>query len=164
MPQIDIPEGVDPLMHLWTGMAPKLAIPAAMFTGAVYADCSLSLREFEAARFAIANANDCAVCLSWRSARDAPKFKDDPHPPDEEFYSNIGKDWEGFTERERLCADFAERFATDHLSMGDPYWQRMRAAFTDDEIVELGLAVGSWLAFGRLQRVLGVDACRVPQL
>lgn len=37
------------------------------------------------------------------------------------------------------------------------------AAFSDDELVQLGLCVGSWLAFGRLNRVFGVDgSCRVP--
>lgn len=149
-------------MHLWTGMAPKLALPAAGFTAAVYADCSLSLREFEAARITIARVNDCAVCLSWRSNRDVPRFQQDPNPPDEDFYAHVGKPWDGFTERETLTAQFADLFANDHLSMDDAFWERMHASFTDDEIVELGLCVGSWIAFGRLQRVLGVDACRLP--
>jgi histidinol-phosphate aminotransferase len=66
-------------------------------------------------------------------------------------------------ERERLAAEFAERFALDHLSMDDEFWSRLHAAFADDELVDLGLCVGSWIAFGRLNRVFDVDgACRVP--
>ena len=149
-------------MHLWSAMAPKLAIPAARFTGAVYADATLSLREFEAARITIARINDCAVCLSFRSGRDAEKFKDDPHKPDQDFYDHVGTEWEGFSERERLAAAFAHYFAIDHLAMDDAFWDQLHASFSDDEIVELGLCVGSWIAFGRLQRVLGVDACRIP--
>ena len=44
-----------------------------------------------------------------------------------------------------------------------PCGQRLHAAFTDDELVELALCVGSWVAFGRLNRVFDVDGgCRVP--
>ena len=39
----------------------------------------------------------------------------------------------------------------------------MRAAFTDPEIVELGVCVGMWVSQGRLNRILDIDgACRVP--
>ena len=164
MPRIDVPEGRDPLMYLWGEMAPDLTRPAVAFSGAVYDKCSLTLREFEAARTRIAQINDCAVCLSFRSGTDAPRYADDPNAPDDEFYAHVGQSWDGFTERESLAAEFAERFAVDHLGMDDAFWDRMRAAYSDDEVVQLGLCVGNWVAFGRLQRVLGVDACRVPQI
>ena len=81
----------------------------------------------------------------------------------EEFYAHVGGEWEGFSQREQLCAEFAERFALDHRSMDDGFWHRLHAAFTDDELVDLGLCVGAWMAFGRLNRVFDVDgACRVP--
>ena len=151
-------------MYLWTEMAPGLTRPAGAFTAAVYDECSLTLREFEAARTRIAQINDCSVCLAFRSATDAPKYAHDPAAPDDEFYAHVGQGWDGFSVREALAAEFAERFAVDHLGMDDAFWDRMRGAYSDEEIVELGLCVGSWVAFGRLQRVLGVDACRVPQL
>jgi len=70
---------------------------------------------------------------------------------------------ERLTERETLAGEFAQRFATDHLNMDDAFWSRLHEAFTDDEVVELGLCVGSWLAFGRLNRVFDVDGvCRIP--
>lgn len=69
----------------------------------------------------------------------------------------------GLAEREALAAEFARRFATDHLGIDDALWDRLHAAFSDDELVQLGLCVGSWLAFGRLNRVFGVDeTCRIP--
>jgi hypothetical protein len=41
-------------------------------------------------------------------------------------------------------------------------WARLHAAFSDDELVELALCVGAWIAFGRLNRVFDVDGgCRV---
>jgi hypothetical protein len=46
--------------------------------------------------------------------------------------------------------------------MDDEFWQRLRAAYTDEELVDLALCVASWLALGRFNRVFDIDgACRV---
>lgn len=153
MPRIDVPEGADPLIHLWAGTATGLTGPAAAFSDAVYKKTTLPLREFEAARISIARINDCTICLNLRTEGG----------PDQAFYDAVLGDGDGLTEREALAAEFARRFATDHLNMDDALWGRLHAAFTDDELVQLGLCVGSWLAFGRLNRVFDVDgSCRIP--
>jgi alkylhydroperoxidase family enzyme len=167
MPRIDVPADQDPLTFLWTRRATALTGKAGAFSGAVYERSELSLREFEAARTRIAQINDCVLCLGWRTARDVPSRSTDGDPDEvpEEFYANIGANlaWDGFSERERLAAEFAERFAIDHRNMDDAFWARLRAAYTDDELVDLGLCVGSWIAFGRLNRVFDVDGgCRIP--
>ncbi len=164
MPRIDVPDGTDPLLHVWGSMAVGVTRPAAMLSHAVYASTTLPLREFEAARARIAQINDCQICLGWRSARDVPTRADDADPPDEEFYAHVGDpSWAGFSERERLAMVFAEKFATDHLSIDDAMWTELRSAYTDDELVELAVCVGAWIASGRLQRVFDIDgACRVP--
>jgi alkylhydroperoxidase family enzyme len=164
MPRIAIPEGQDPLIHAWTGVAPGLSIPAAQFSAAVYEKSQLPLREFEAARIRIAQINDCHLCLGWRSGVDSPARAAEADTVDEEFYAHVGDPtWEGFSEREVLAAEFAERFALDHIEMDDEFWSRLRAAFTDSEIVDLGLCVGMWVSQGRLNRVLDIDGgCRVP--
>jgi alkylhydroperoxidase family enzyme len=65
--------------------------------------------------------------------------------------------------RERLAAEFAERYASDHLGMDDDLWDRLHAQFSDAELVDLGLCVASWLALGRFNQVFDIDgACRVP--
>jgi alkylhydroperoxidase family enzyme len=155
MPRISVPPDRDPLMFLWSERATGLAPKAAAFSDAVYKASSLPIREFEAARTRIAQINDCKLCREWRTA---------PGEVDEEFYAHVGVDpsWSQFSDRERLAAEFAERFALDHLSMDDEFWARLHAAFSDDELVDLGLCVGSWIAFGRLNRVFDVDGgCRV---
>ena len=140
MSRIDVPSGRDPLLHLWCGTGNKLTGPAAAFSDAVYRKSTLPLREFEAARITIARVNDCSICLSLRPEGD----------PGQAFYDAV-------------LGDGAQRFAVDHLGMDDAFWERLHAAFSDDELVQLGLCVGSWLAFGRLNRVFGVDeACRIP--
>ncbi|MEY2568185.1 MAG: hypothetical protein QOE35_2714 [Actinomycetota bacterium] len=163
MPRIDVPVDKDPLVFLWTERARSLTSTAGAFSDAVYKRSTLPLREFEAARTRIAQINDCTICRGWRTARDVVGWSDDPDAVPEAFYANVGADWDGFSEREMLAAQFAERFALDHLGMDDAFWSRLHAAFTDDELVDLGLCVGAWIAFGRLNRVFDVDgACRVP--
>jgi alkylhydroperoxidase family enzyme len=67
------------------------------------------------------------------------------------------------TERERLAAEFAARYATDHRRMDADLWDRLHAVYTDDELVDLALCVASWLALGRFNQVFDIDgACRVP--
>ena len=154
MLRIDVPDGRDPLLHLWTGTGNELTGPAAAFSDAVYRKSTLPLREFEAARITVARVNQCAICLNLRPEGG----------PDQAFYDAVLSGAEvGLTAREALAAEFARRFATDHLGMDDALWARLHAAFSDDELVQLGLCTGSWLAFGRLNQVFGVDeACRIP--
>ncbi len=165
MVQIAVPSDQDPLVHLWTALAQPLAGPAATFSDAVYRRSTLPLREFEAARITIAVINDCAVCKVWRTERDVPDREASAlgPAPDQAFYDDVLGDRATLSEREWLASEFARRFATDHMNFDDELWARLHAAYTDDEIVELGLCVGSWIAFGRLNKVLGVDvACRLP--
>ena len=148
MPRIDIPEGHDPLLHFWAGTQSKLTAPAAAYSDAVYTKGLLSLREREAARISIATINQCTICLNLRSDEGLG----------EGFYAGDGR-----SEREALAAEFAKRFASDHLAIDDDLWARLHAAYSDDELVDLGLSVASWLALGRVNQVFGVDgACQIP--
>jgi AhpD family alkylhydroperoxidase len=158
--RIDLPEGRDPIMWLWGEAVPKIGVPASRFSGAVYEHTTLSLREFEAARLRIAQVNHCLFCLDWRTERDGEKVGED-------FVDEVagGAGAEPLTEREALAAEYATRFAADHLSLdGDEaFWARMHASYSDTEIIELSMCIGSWIAFGRLNHVLGVDAvCTLP--
>ena len=144
-------------MHLWAGTASALTGPAAKFSDAVYNKSRLPVRELEAARITMARINDCNICQTLRTAGG----------PEESFYDAVlgepGSAPDALSTREALAAEFARRFATDHLNMDDDLWARLHAVFSDDELVELGLCVGSWLALGRLNRVFDVDGtCRIP--
>ena len=59
-----------------------------------------------------------------------------------------------FSERERLALEYAEQMALDHVSLGDDFFRRLRTEFSDPEIVELGMAIGQYIGFGRLLHVL----------
>ncbi len=164
MPRVTVPIDKDPLIYVWTELATPLTAAAGGYSNAVYERSSLSLREFEAARITMARINQCALCLDWRTARDVPSRGAAPDEVPESFYAAVGDPGAGeLSERERLCAEFARRYATDHLSMDDQFWRQLHAVFTDDELVDLALCVGSWLALGRFNQVFDIDgACRVP--
>jgi hypothetical protein len=77
----------------------------------------------------------------------------------EDFYGNVATAHEapGFSAQERLAVEFAERFATDHTSIDDEFFTRLRAEFTDPEILDLSICLAHFLGLGRLLRVLGID-------
>ncbi|GAA2608341.1 carboxymuconolactone decarboxylase family protein [Streptomyces axinellae] len=155
---IDIPEGKDPIGYVWGEMVPGIGPAAAGLSLAVYAHTTLGLREFEAARLRTAQLNGCALCLGWRTERDGHKV--------EEGFAEAVTQWrttEAFDTRTRLAAEYAERYALDHHGLDDAFWARMTAHYSQAEIVELTMSIGSWLAFGRLNHVLGLDtACVLP--
>ncbi len=62
-----------------------------------------------------------------------------------------------FTERERIALEFAEKLALDHHSLADEFFRRLRASFSDAEVVELGMAIGQYIGFGRLLMVLDLE-------
>ncbi|MFF0135324.1 carboxymuconolactone decarboxylase family protein [Streptomyces sp. NPDC005227] len=155
---IDIPEGQEPIGYVWGDMVPGIGMAAANFSLSVYAHTTLGLREFEAARLRVAQINGCMFCLDWRTERDGLKVE-------EEFADAVTR-WrtaDALDERTRLAAEYAERYALDHHGLDDEFWGRMTACYSQREIVELSMSIGSWLAFGRLNHVLGLDSvCVLP--
>lgn len=155
---IEIPEGKDPILYVWGELVPGIGPAASAFAMSIYEHSTLGLREFEAARLRIAQINGCIFCQDWRTERDGQKVED--------TFDAAVQEWRttpDFDERTRLAAEYAERYALDHHGIDDGFWQRMRTHYTDREIAELSMCLGSWIAFGRLNRVLGLDAaCVLP--
>ena len=121
---------------------------------AVYGHSRLPVREREAARWTIALVNHCAVCQDTRAERGPEEGIDDG------FYAQVA-DWrasEVLTDREKLAAEFAERFALDHLTMDDEFFDRMRTGYSDDELADLVICCGMFLGMGRAMAVVGVPA------
>lgn len=159
MPNIDVPPDRDPMIFLWSERAVALSGAAAKFSNTVYYSSTLSPREFEVVRMRIAQINGCRVCQSFRATRDVVDRFDDGAVP-EEVYEHVGDPtWAGFSERERLVMEFTERFVLDHLALSDDadFWGRLRARFTDDELVELAFCAGAHLVNGRINRVFDVE-------
>ncbi|HLV74467.1 AhpD family alkylhydroperoxidase [Actinomadura hallensis] len=156
---LDVPDGKDPIQYAWGELVPGIGPAAAHLSLAVYEHTTLGLREFEAARLRVAQLNGCAFCLDWRTERDGRKVEDG--------FADAVTEWrttDAFDDRTRLAAEYAERYVLDHHGLDEEFWDRMTAHYTQREIVELSMCIGSWLAFGRLNRVLGLDTmCVVPR-
>lgn len=138
----------------WALPRVKMAVGMGAFSEAVYGNTQLALREREAARWTIALINDCAVCQDTR-AREGESAG-----IDEAFYGAVA-DWrtsDALTDRERLAAEFAQRFALDHLAMDDDLWTRLHGSFADDELADLTICCSMFLGLGRALAVIGVRA------
>jgi AhpD family alkylhydroperoxidase len=155
MARIELPPPSGMGEHVdWSLHRTEMAVGMGKFSAAVYGNTQLSLREREAARFTIALINDCVVCQDTR-AKDASE-----HAVDEGFYAEVTA-WASsgaLSNRERLAAEFAQRFTLDHQGMDDDLWARVRAAYRDDEVADLIICCGMFLGLGRSMAVVGVPA------
>jgi alkylhydroperoxidase family enzyme len=144
-------EGGD-AVQIWT-LRPELGRAVNRLVDAAYNKSILPVGVREAARMRIAQLNDCPVCLTFRA--DSVKHSG----VDEDFYAHVADHGTSalYSERERLAIAYAERFALDHLAIDDAFFDRLRDAFTDAEILDLTICMAAFLGLGRLLRVLGID-------
>lgn len=77
----------------------------------------------------------------------------------EELYRHVAeyRERDDYSEREKLAIEYAERFALDHQALDDDFWTRLRAHYSDEEIVDLSLCLVVFLGLGRLLAVLEID-------
>ena len=158
MPRLEIPDGkADPEVRMWA-LRPEMGVGAAALSHAVYDQSIIPVRERELARMRIAQINDCAICQQWRKTPGAAGALT------EDDFAHV-EEWEtypGYSERERLAIEYAERFALHHRGIGDEFFARLRNEFGDAEILDLTVCIGAWIALGRTMHVLGIDdSCRV---
>ena len=115
VPRIEIPDGkADPEVRMWK-LRPEMGMGAGALSHAVYEQSIVPVRERELARMRIAQINDCAICQQWRKTAGAAEAMT------EDDFANVA-DWRtypGYSARERLAVEYAERFALDHLDLDD---------------------------------------------
>jgi alkylhydroperoxidase family enzyme len=171
----------NPRAYVARTYAPRLVAAAIDLGRAGYEHSRLSLREFEAGRARTAEINGCRLCQNWRSSRDVPGFlaavgvdvqdsvASHGPAPDEAFYAAISE-WRAsalFSPREKLAIEFSEGMGLDpqRLAADEDFWTRIKAAYSDDEIVDLAYCVASWMGLGRVSHVLGLDdVCNIGNL
>ena len=144
----------------WILKSPELGTAMAAFSQAVYQRGRLPMRVRELARIVIAHDNECEVCVNTRdSAGPAAGV-------DEELYAHAAdwRTWPGYSEQERIAAEFAHRFATDHTALRDDedFWARCGAQFSDELLADLALSCAMWVGMGRTLRTLDIgQSCKV---
>jgi len=181
--RVHVPDShaAEPRSYVGKTYAPELTKAAGRLANAIYQYSSLSLREFEGARARTAEINGCRLCQSWRSAQDVPAYlvsagipvegsiATHGPAPEEDYYLSVF-DWRTspiYSDRERIAIEYAERMGLDPQNLADDedFWAKMKAAFSDNEIVDLSYCVAAWMGLGRVAHVLGLDdVCYIPRV
>ena len=183
MARVAVPENAmgNPFGYVLGHYARPLGAAGGAFANAVYQSSRLPLRVLEAARYRTAQINGCMVCQSMRAARHVDQFigagggdvsqsivARGGEAPDEAFYSAVEgwREASGFSERERLAIEHSERMAEDPhgFAEDEAYWTRLHAVFSDEEIVDLTLAIAAWIAMGRFTHVLELDTVCMDEM
>jgi AhpD family alkylhydroperoxidase len=153
MAKLDVPHGPGgEAAMIWT-LRPELGEMVQRMIRGAYEESILPAEERELARMRIAQINDCAACSNFR----APSVLEAGITPD--LYDNVAAyaTYPGYTPRQRLAIEYADRFANEHASIDDAFFERLRGLFTDAEVLDLTLCVAVFLGLGRTLSVLGVD-------
>jgi alkylhydroperoxidase family enzyme len=104
---------------------------------------TLPPRLLELVRLRIGFHNQCRTCMAVRYRPDVVS---------EDLVCSLEKPQEadGLTEAERAAVRYADRLATDHLSIDDASYDDLRTHFDEGQIVELGMFCAYCIGFGRL--------------
>ena len=126
--------------------APVIAKGVTRMGAALREGRTLPDRLMELVRLRIAFHNQCRSCMAirYQSALDDGL--------DEGLVCSLEKPMEApdLTAAEKSALNYADRFATDHLSITDAVYDDLRRHFSESEIVELGMWVAFCVGFGRL--------------
>lgn len=135
------------------GRLPAVAEALGALNSALRTSGTLSPRLLELVRLRIAFFNQCRSCMSVRyeSAIDDGL--------DEDAVCSLARpaDADNLSAAERSALRFAELFATNHLAIDDTVYDELRAHFSEDELVELGLHCAIALGVGRLSATWDVS-------
>lgn len=174
MARIALPdtENEMPITVAFSTYATKTANAARNFSLAAYQNSLLSMRELEGARYRTALINGCQVCMSLRGMESGEHLRssggdisNSPFArgpvPDAAFYDAVTR-WQTsslFSDRERIAIELAERMGERPHSMADDeiFWDIVHRHFTDEEIVDMTLTIGSFIAMGRVGHTLELD-------
>lgn len=128
---------------------PAIAKGVLALGGGIKQDRSLPERLIELVRLRIAFHNQCRSCMAIRY-RDAVD-----EGVTEELVCSLEKPMEApdLTPAEKAALAYADRFATDHLSIDDALFDELRGHFSEGQLVELGTWVAFCVGFGRLGAV-----------
>lgn len=125
---------------------PETATGFVKFFSALRGERTLPERLTELMRLRIAFHNQCRSCMAVRYSNAAADGVD------EALVCSLERpaEAENLSEREKLAIDYGERLAANHLSLDDAYYAKLKAHFTEAEIVELGIFAALCVGFGRL--------------
>ena len=118
-------------------------------------DNRLGVLVTELVRIAVAQTTRCPVCMAGRHAGAVAEGMT------EELVAEIGGERACMTPQERVAVDFAQKFATDHLSITDDDKAALRVHFDPEQVVQLALLCVFCLV-GRFSMLAGLQEQSCP--
>jgi alkylhydroperoxidase family enzyme len=164
-PRITVPNDQHPTLYATTQAGSPTLVRNRLqsYEAAYYNDSTLTPRERDMARMRSVYEVDCNLCAATRGENALPGYEDIP----DELYEHVldWRTWDGFTCRERLAIEFAERYILDCEGMcdDDDLWARLKSNFDDAEVADLCILMGHWESSRRMLKLLvGSDnACEI---
>jgi alkylhydroperoxidase family enzyme len=134
--------------------SPEIALAYLAFGDTARRSGLLPFQLVELVRLRVAFHNQCRLCMSLRY--DSPAGA----PVEEGLVCSLERPYDTalLSEAEQAAIAFADKMATDHLSIGDETFAGLRRHFTDAEVMELCFRVAANVGFGRMAAVLDVIA------
>jgi len=128
---------------------PEMAKGAIGFGAAIALNRTLPERLVELVRLRVAFHNQCRSCMAIRYSSAADVVS-------EELVCSLERPQEApdLSAAERAALDFADRFATDHLSITDERFAQLRDHFSEAQTMELMLHLALYVGMGRLAATL----------
>lgn len=141
----DIEQGITRML----AHCPEMAKGAIGFGAAITMNRTLPERLIELVRLRVAFHNQCRSCMAIRYSSAADEV-------DEELVCSLDQphEAEDLTTIERVALDFADRFATDHLSITDDCFANLREYLNEAQTMELLLHLALYVGMGRLAATL----------
>jgi len=128
---------------------PEMAKGVVRFLSAVTLNRTLPERLIELVRLRVAFHNQCRSCMAirYQSASDSV---------DENLVCSLEKPQEApdLSDAERAALDFADRYATDHLSIDEARFNALKPFFSEGEIIELMMHLAAYVGLGRMAALL----------
>jgi len=129
-----------------TAHRPVLSIAMMQYNQALRSHRTLPERLMELVRLRIAFHNQCRSCMAIRYASAVEDGLE------EGAVCSLQKPYEApdLSDADKTAIEYGERLATDHLSIDEGMYDRLRTFFSEAQIVELGLWAAWCVGLGRL--------------
>lgn len=158
MSRINLPAGELPDTAKLFSLHPALGKALAKLSEAIYSQDVVDIRVREAVRMRIAHINQCTLCIGTRFPEAVRAAGIDEH-----FYAAIPH-WRNsdiFSVAEKIAIEYAEKFAEDHMSLHQGFFDELHRYFNDEQLFTLTAIIAGLMANGRILQVLdvGQDRC-----
>jgi AhpD family alkylhydroperoxidase len=147
IPVVDLGQGdrINLGVAAMVGRLPKVAEALGALNAALKSG-TLPPRLLELVRLRIAFHNQCRSCMAVRYQ----SAVDDGLTEDAVCSLERPAEAPDLSDAERAALKFADLFATNHLAIDEAVYDELRAHFSEDELVELGMNCAVALGVGRL--------------